>query len=125
MNTPLRFVVASTLRTALAAQSPAIFPADYANVPGGPMTSPSLPPAQHDRRGGLAVSNAAQVQVGIRPRTSLLSAQGAPLVVTTGTVRQAMCRSRCSRPSNRSTAFSDRRRASALASAARRRRDTG
>lgn len=37
--------------------------------------------------GGLAVSNAAQVQVGIRPRTSLLSAQGPPLVVTTGAVQ--------------------------------------
>lgn len=51
MNTPLRLpVVALTLWTALAAQSPAIFPAEYTNVPEGPLNSPNLPLANGTSR---------------------------------------------------------------------------
>ena len=41
--------------------------------------------------GGVAVSNGAEVQVGIRPRASVVATQGPPTSVTTGSLSQNYC----------------------------------
>lgn len=41
--------------------------------------------------GGVAVSNGAEVQVGIRPRASIVATQGPPSSVTTGSLSQNYC----------------------------------